>query len=95
LHTWRTALDLIEKSPQDFLDQVRRYEEDDPAGSKYPRNKASDDATLVFAANPNGVKHVNGPLDQSPEAIEARRVRVAQFYKDLPAAKMPVKVPAY
>jgi hypothetical protein len=51
-HTWESALDLIERSGADeFVDQIRTVEAMDPHGSRYPRNKVGDDATVVFATS--------------------------------------------
>jgi hypothetical protein len=40
--------------PQEILRRVRECEAGDPLGRAWPRNKASDDATLVVATLPNG-----------------------------------------
>lgn len=49
LHTWPTALDLIERDGADqLLHQVRAAEATDPLGLTHHRNKASDDATAVL-----------------------------------------------
>ena len=44
LVNWREALDL---APEVVIEQVRKAERHDPKGIKWPRNKASDDATLA------------------------------------------------
>lgn len=48
---WTTALDVLSRcGPRWFIDKlVRPVEAADPLGSRYPRNKCSDDATAVFA----------------------------------------------
>lgn len=49
LGKWDAALDAIGKQgPRAFTQLVRRAEESDPLGAVYPRNKTSDDATVVF-----------------------------------------------
>jgi len=49
LHTWRGALDVLEQAgPQAVLWMVRDAESRDPLGLLYPRNKAVDDATVVY-----------------------------------------------
>lgn len=49
-HTWPTALDALERNgPERFIDQIRAAEHADPLGEQHPRNKAADDATVVFA----------------------------------------------
>lgn len=56
LGEWDAALDAIGKQgPRVFTHLVRQAEESDPLGAVYPRNKTSDDATVVFvelAASP-------------------------------------------
>jgi hypothetical protein len=50
-HTWSSALDALEREgPQRFIDQVRTAEHADPFGEQHPRNKNSDDATVILAA---------------------------------------------
>lgn len=48
---WSTALDVLSRSgPRWFIRKlVRPVEAADPLGAKYPRNKCSDDATVVYA----------------------------------------------
>ncbi|MEU8025209.1 protein phosphatase 2C domain-containing protein [Micromonospora haikouensis] len=49
---WKELLDLLEhKGPSEVLRRVRECEESDPVGVRWPRNKKSDDATLVYVAN--------------------------------------------
>lgn len=51
LSSWDTALRILASNgPQWFIDHlVRRIEDADPLGVRYPRNKRSDDATAVYA----------------------------------------------
>lgn len=50
-HTWEEALVLLEKAgPTSLISQVREAEAQDPLGLRWPRNKVSDDATVVFSA---------------------------------------------
>ncbi|GID26839.1 protein phosphatase 2C domain-containing protein [Paractinoplanes brasiliensis] len=49
LLSWPELLDLAEAvSPEQVLRQVREAEASDPLGSRWPRNKASDDATMLL-----------------------------------------------
>lgn len=50
---WKDLLDLLEDhGPSEVLRRVREREESDPVGARWPRNKKSDDATLVYVAEP-------------------------------------------
>jgi hypothetical protein len=51
LADWHVVLNILSESgPQWFTDRlVRAVEEVDSRGARYPRNKVSDDATVVFA----------------------------------------------
>ncbi|MFI6819787.1 protein phosphatase 2C domain-containing protein [Micromonospora sp. NPDC050187] len=50
--SWREMLDLLEnQGPSEALRRVRQLEESDPVATRWPRNKKSDDATLVYVAN--------------------------------------------
>jgi serine/threonine protein phosphatase PrpC len=50
LLNWSGVLDVLtETGPTDVIRRVRAQETADPNGTKWPRNKASDDATVVFA----------------------------------------------
>jgi hypothetical protein len=50
--SWQELLDLAEAaSPESVLRRVRAAEASDPLGSQWPRNKRSDDATLVLAVS--------------------------------------------
>lgn len=47
---WRAALDLMsEAGPDELVKRVRAIEAADPVAARWPRNKASDDATAIFA----------------------------------------------
>jgi hypothetical protein len=51
-HTWAEALDAIERlTPAGFIAEVRAIEETDPDCTRWPRNKASDDATVAFCTH--------------------------------------------
>ncbi|MFF0822148.1 protein phosphatase 2C domain-containing protein [Micromonospora haikouensis] len=51
--SWREMLDLLEnQGPSEALRRVRQLEESDPLALRWPRNKKSDDATLVYVADP-------------------------------------------
>ena len=46
--SWLTALDDLERvGAQEFIRRIRALEASDPRGAAYPRNKVSDDATVV------------------------------------------------
>jgi Protein phosphatase 2C len=46
---WPDVLNLLDhRGPQSLLELVRHAEAEDPAGARWPRNKRSDDATVVF-----------------------------------------------
>jgi hypothetical protein len=48
---WKAVLDALETDgPADLIRRVREIESSDPLGEIYRRNKASDDATAIFAA---------------------------------------------
>jgi hypothetical protein len=48
--SWLRALDAIEDvGPDHFLQVVREMEASDPLGARHPRNKVSDDATVILA----------------------------------------------
>lgn len=48
--TWNQVLTVArQKGPQALIDLVRQHETRDPLGTRYHRNKASDDATAVYA----------------------------------------------
>ncbi|WP_025620155.1 hypothetical protein [Salinispora cortesiana] len=49
-HTdWSSALELMQASgATELIRQVRAAEQSDPDGTRWPRNKRSDDATAVF-----------------------------------------------
>lgn len=48
---WRGVLDVLAVAgPTEVIRRVRAQETADPSGTKWPRNKAHDDATIVFAA---------------------------------------------
>jgi hypothetical protein len=56
LGDWASALRVLESSgPRWFIDKmVRPVETADPLGVRYPRNKRSDDATVVYAVPTTG-----------------------------------------
>lgn len=48
---WIGVLELLEdEGPSELIRRVRAIEASDPDGSRWPRNKRSDDATAVFAS---------------------------------------------
>ncbi|MEU9505584.1 hypothetical protein AB0D32_04800 [Micromonospora sp. NPDC048170] len=49
LLTWSSLLDLLaESGPAEVVSRVRAIEAKDPEGHRWPRNKRSDDATVVY-----------------------------------------------
>jgi hypothetical protein len=47
---WRGVLDVLdEQGPTELIRRVRAIEAADPNGTRWPRNKGSDDATVVYA----------------------------------------------
>ncbi len=49
LADWRGLLDLLDREgPGGVLDRVRRAEDGDPVGERWPRYKRSDDATVAY-----------------------------------------------
>jgi hypothetical protein len=50
--SWQGLLDMVEsQGPSEVLRRVRQLEMNDPLGSRWPRNKQSDDATIVYIAD--------------------------------------------
>jgi hypothetical protein len=49
---WSDLLDTIDRDgPERLIELVRAAEDSDPQGRKWPRNKKSDDATVVYVGN--------------------------------------------
>jgi hypothetical protein len=55
LMTWEGILGEATRQPAKVLNAVRAAEASDPFGARWPRNKASDDATIVIATVDLGV----------------------------------------
>ncbi len=50
LLTWPDALNILrEYGPERLIHQTREAEADDPGGRRWPRGKATDDATVIYA----------------------------------------------
>lgn len=46
---WASLLDLLASAgPRELIRRTRKIEASDPAGVRWPRNKQSDDATVVY-----------------------------------------------
>jgi hypothetical protein len=46
---WRELLDILQQhGPTHLISRVRRVEDADPTGARWPRYKRSDDATAAF-----------------------------------------------
>ncbi|MGR6921110.1 GntR family transcriptional regulator [[Actinomadura] parvosata] len=68
---WTACLDYLqEHGPRSLIQHVRRIEETDPAGQRWPRFKKSDDATVAF------VELVEAPKPRYVEIADALRARV-------------------
>ncbi|MEV1002652.1 GntR family transcriptional regulator [Nonomuraea sp. NPDC050202] len=68
---WTACLDYLqEHGSRSLIQHVRRIEETDPAGQRWPRFKKSDDATVGF------VELVEAPKARYPEIADALRARV-------------------
>ncbi|MFI7146940.1 integrase [Nonomuraea sp. NPDC050022] len=49
LATWRQAVDVLDqRGPADLIREVRRAEQSDPNGTRWPRGKTFDDATALY-----------------------------------------------
>jgi len=67
LYDWTAALDVMEnEGPDELIRQVRVTESGDPSGERFRRNKASDDATAVFAT----------ASSRTPKKAEAKITRI-------------------
>lgn len=76
VHTWSTALDMVERrGPDALLVAVRSSEDADPDGAVYPRNKRHDDATVLFA-RPRTRRDAGAPLAASGAVSEDERRRL-------------------
>ena len=50
IRDWRATLDLLESSgPKALISAVRNAEASDPDDIRWPRNKLSDDATVIYS----------------------------------------------
>jgi hypothetical protein len=59
LRDWGAVLDLLATGgPKALIDDVRRAEASDPEGNRWPRNKISDDATVIYS---EGISAVPAP----------------------------------
>jgi hypothetical protein len=89
-YSWRRMLDTIEAAGLPYVvQQVRELEAKDELGKEYPRNKVSDDATILFA-DPHKVptrwtgarpgRTINHEVDfDSPEVQATRAKTLAEF----------------
>jgi len=80
LGEWDAVLDTIGKhGPRAFTQRVRRAEESDPLGAVYPRNKTSDDATVVLVELAAAEPKQTQPADKHrPEVTDEQRVALAR-----------------
>lgn len=87
--SWLRVLNNLEQEgPASLLADVRRLEESDPTGENFPRNKASDDASVVFVdphrvpGKWNGTRPgrvINAEIDfNSPDVQESRRLSLLE-----------------
>jgi hypothetical protein len=50
LTDWAGLLDILDEAgPDEVVRRIRAIETADPEGRRWPRNKRSDDATIVYA----------------------------------------------
>lgn len=50
IHDWFGVLKVLQESgPEELIHQVRAAEASDPEATRWPRNKISDDATIIYA----------------------------------------------
>lgn len=77
---WGVVLDTIgQYGPRAFAQRVRRAEESDPLGAVYPRNKTSDDATVVFVELAATEPKQTQPVEKyRPELTKEQRVALAR-----------------
>lgn len=76
-HTWEGLLDILELAgPTELIQQVRKAEDMDPVGATYPRNKVSDDASVVFAT-PDRVGGQQRPVNARKGGIDPVAQRAA------------------
>lgn len=90
LLSWTRALNMIEiQGPAAAMARVRDAEAADPAGETHPRNKTSDDATVLFAdfhKVPNRVvgirvgRAVNDDVDFDDPEVQASRRRTLNAF---------------
>lgn len=84
---WDSVLQLLARSGPDWFLRhlVRSIEEHDPLGTRYPRNKVSDDATIVFAelaAAPARRPEVSGEAQRAATAELLQRLDDPRIYGD-------------
>lgn len=88
--SWLRVLNTLEQDgPSFLLADVRHMEESDPIGENFPRNKASDDASVVFVdphrkpshwKGPRPGRTINSEVDfSSSEVIASREKTLAEF----------------
>lgn len=74
---WQATLEILKSNgPERFIEHVRLAEYADSTGSRYPRNKRSDDATVVYAVPEPSIR--TQPVVPSPEATAAA---LAQMFR--------------
>lgn len=80
LYSWRSLLDALEQAgPDKLVRQVREAEAADPVGERHPRNKTSDDASVVFAAASQHSEAPGSPRRTRSKGFEPNR----QLARDL------------
>ncbi len=69
--SWGAVLDVLEHNgPDRLIEDVRLIEHNDPEGKRYPRNKKSDDATVVFAIPEPNIRTEPQPTLSDEERAE-------------------------
>jgi hypothetical protein len=70
LGDWKSVLNVLKvNGPARLIEDVRKAEHRDSNGTRYPRNKRSDDATVVYAVPEPNIE--TEPYSPSPEARKA------------------------
>ena len=80
-YTWSDVLDtLVRNGPADLLNHVRSLEDSDPMGETYPRNKKSDDASILVvsteANQPTPTPSTDAAEHENPVVVSMRAGRL-------------------
>lgn len=90
--TWASMLDMIAvDGPNALIGEIRAMENQDPLGADHPRNKKSDDATVVYtgAAEASAPNVITNPTpEQRAWALENARKNPLFISASMPGALM-------